>query len=129
MATLSTGQTRDQLLRSVAQLYGQVRTDWNQCFVIDCSEKGEWCSSAVAATCDPLSITSLVARKLLGASFILVRMCAGKPLLHSVVPVPYFWSPILPVYKNFLDPKPFWISVFLKPEPDYPKLFENLPYV
>ena len=21
----------------VAQLYGQVRTDWNQCFVIDCS--------------------------------------------------------------------------------------------
>jgi len=25
------------LLRPVAQLYGQVRTDWNQCFVIDCS--------------------------------------------------------------------------------------------
>jgi len=24
-------------LRPVAQLYGQVRTDWNQCFVIDCS--------------------------------------------------------------------------------------------
>ena len=25
------------LLRPVAQLYGQVRADWNQCFVIDCS--------------------------------------------------------------------------------------------
>ena len=25
------------LLRLVAQLYGQERTDWNQCFVIDCS--------------------------------------------------------------------------------------------
>ena len=25
------------LLRPVAQLYGQVCTDWNQCFVIDCS--------------------------------------------------------------------------------------------
>ena len=25
------------LLWPVAQLYGQVRTDWNQCFVIDCS--------------------------------------------------------------------------------------------
>ena len=25
------------LLQPVAQLYGQVRTDWNQCFVIDCS--------------------------------------------------------------------------------------------
>ena len=25
------------LLRPVAQLYGQVRTDWNQCIVIDCS--------------------------------------------------------------------------------------------
>jgi len=23
------------LLRPVAQLYGQVRTDWNQCFIID----------------------------------------------------------------------------------------------
>jgi len=44
--------------------------------------EGEWCSSAVAATCDALSITSLVARKLLGASFTLVRKCAGKPLLH-----------------------------------------------
>ena len=26
-----------ELLRPVAQLCGQVRTDWNQCFVIDCS--------------------------------------------------------------------------------------------
>ena len=26
-----------EVLRPVAQLYGQVRTDWNQCFVIDCS--------------------------------------------------------------------------------------------
>ena len=26
-----------QVLQPVAQLYGQVRTDWNQCFVIDCS--------------------------------------------------------------------------------------------
>ena len=42
------------------------------------------CSSAVAATCDALSITSLVARKLLGASFSLVRMCAGKPLLQTL---------------------------------------------
>ena len=25
------------VLRPVAQLYGQVRTDWSQCFVIDCS--------------------------------------------------------------------------------------------
>jgi len=25
------------VLRPVAQLYGQARTDWNQCFVIDCS--------------------------------------------------------------------------------------------
>jgi len=25
------------MLRPVAQLYGQVRTDWNLCFVIDCS--------------------------------------------------------------------------------------------
>jgi len=25
------------VLRSVAQVYGQVRTDWKQCFVIDCS--------------------------------------------------------------------------------------------
>ena len=25
------------VLRPVAQLYGQVRTDWNQCFAIDCS--------------------------------------------------------------------------------------------
>jgi len=40
------------------------------------------CSSAVAATCDALSITSLVARKLLEASFRLVRKGAGKPLLH-----------------------------------------------
>ena len=40
------------------------------------------CSSAVAATCDALSITSLVARKLQGASFSLVRKCAGKPLLQ-----------------------------------------------
>jgi len=40
------------------------------------------CSSAVAATCDALSTTSLVARKLLGASFSLVRKCAGKPLLQ-----------------------------------------------
>jgi len=39
-------------------------------------------SCAVAATCDALSITSLVARKLLGASFSLVRNCAGKPLLQ-----------------------------------------------
>jgi len=29
--------TQKALLRPVAQLYGQVRTDWNQCFVIDCS--------------------------------------------------------------------------------------------
>jgi len=36
----------------------------------------------VAATCDALSITSLVARKLLGASFSLVRKRAGKLLLH-----------------------------------------------
>jgi len=42
------------------------------------------CSSAVAAICDALSITSLVARKLLGASFSLVRKCAGKPLLVEV---------------------------------------------
>jgi len=41
------------------------------------------CSSAVAATCDALSITSLVARKLLGASFSLVRKCVGKPLLQK----------------------------------------------
>jgi len=40
------------------------------------------CSSAVAATCDALSIISLVARKLPGASFSLVRKGAGKPLLH-----------------------------------------------
>ena len=40
------------------------------------------CSSAVAATCDALSITSLVARKLMGTSFSLVRKCAGTPLLH-----------------------------------------------
>jgi len=38
--------------------------------------------AAMAATCDALSITSLVARKLLGASFSLVRKCAGKTLLH-----------------------------------------------
>ena len=38
--------------------------------------------SATAATCDALSITPLVARKLLGASFSLVRKCAGKPLLQ-----------------------------------------------
>ena len=36
----------------------------------------------MAATCDALSITSLVARKLLGASFSLVRKGAGKPLLQ-----------------------------------------------
>jgi len=36
----------------------------------------------VAATCDALSITSLVARKLLGASFSLVRKRAGNPLLQ-----------------------------------------------
>ena len=36
----------------------------------------------MAATCDALSITSLVARKLLGTSFSLVRKCAGKPLLQ-----------------------------------------------
>jgi len=41
-----------------------------------------FCSSAVAATCDALSITSLVARKLLGVTFSLVRKGAGKPLLH-----------------------------------------------
>jgi len=39
--------------------------------------------SALAATCDALSITSLVAQKLLGASFSLARKCAGKPLLHG----------------------------------------------
>ena len=34
-----TNRQRKQLilLRPVAQLYGQVRTDWNQCFEIDCS--------------------------------------------------------------------------------------------
>jgi len=31
------GSHTKQLLRPVAQLYGQVRMDWNQCFVIDCS--------------------------------------------------------------------------------------------
>ena len=31
------GGLLDPLLRPVAQLYGQVRTDWNQCFVMDCS--------------------------------------------------------------------------------------------
>jgi len=32
------GHSKDKrVLRPVAQLYGQVRTDWNQCFVIDCS--------------------------------------------------------------------------------------------
>jgi len=36
----------------------------------------------VAATCDVLSITSLVARKLLGAPFSLVRKYAGTPLLQ-----------------------------------------------
>jgi len=36
----------------------------------------------VAATCDALSITSLVARKLQEASFSLVRKGAGKPLLQ-----------------------------------------------
>ena len=41
----------------------------------------------MAATCDALSITSLVARKLLGVSFSLVRKGAGKPLLHSVCSV------------------------------------------
>jgi len=41
-----------------------------------------FCSSAVAATCDALRVTTLVARKLRGASFSLVRKCAGKPLLH-----------------------------------------------
>jgi len=45
------------------------------------------CSSAVAATCDALSITSLVARKLLGAPFSLVRKCAGKPLLQILCPL------------------------------------------
>ena len=40
------------------------------------------CSSAVAAACNALSTTSLVARKLLGASFSLVRKCTGKPLLQ-----------------------------------------------
>ena len=30
-------QCRLVLLRPVAQLYGQVRTDWKQCIVIDCS--------------------------------------------------------------------------------------------
>ena len=43
-----------------------------------------YCSSAVAATCDALSITSIVARKLLGASFSLVRKCAGKPFLQYI---------------------------------------------
>jgi len=28
---------RKTVLRPVAQLYGHVRTDWNRCFVIDCS--------------------------------------------------------------------------------------------
>ena len=36
----------------------------------------------MAATCDVLSITSLVARKLLGAPFSLVRKYAGTPLLQ-----------------------------------------------
>jgi len=31
------GRVIMMLLRPVAQLYGQVRTDWNQCIVIDCS--------------------------------------------------------------------------------------------
>ena len=35
----------------------------------------------------------------------------------------------MPVDKNVLDPDPVWISVFLKPEAEYPKLFENLLYV
>jgi len=48
-------------------------------------EQDSKCSSGVAATCDALSITSLVARKLLGAPFSLVRKCAGKPLLHKSV--------------------------------------------
>ena len=38
------------------------------------------CSSAVAATCGALSMTSPVAQKLLGAPFGLVLECAGKPL-------------------------------------------------
>ena len=54
-----------------------------------------WCSSVVAATCDALSITSLVARKLLGASFSLVRKCAGKPLLH--------WHKRQITRNNFMD--------------------------
>ena len=37
----------------------------------------------MAATCDALSITSLVARKLLGASFSLVLKGAGKSLLQG----------------------------------------------
>ena len=43
---------------------------------------GSLCISAVAATCDALSITFLVAGKLMGAPFSLVRKCAGKPLLQ-----------------------------------------------
>jgi len=50
----------------------------------------------VAATCDALSITSLVARKLLGTSFSLVRKCAGKPLLQLFKPSTD--SASLPVY-------------------------------
>jgi len=43
----------------------------------------------------------------------------------SVVPEPDFWSPIRKNYKIFLDPEPDWISFLLKPDPDYPKRFEQ----
>jgi len=52
--------------------------------ILDCTTITK-CSSTVAATFGELSITSAVARKLLGASFSLVRKCAGKPLLYKLI--------------------------------------------
>ena len=78
---------------SCAKAYGP-RTSESTRSAATAWEKGEWCSSAVVATCDALSITSLVARKLLGASFSLVRRqaasstgpyCVNQSLSHTYI--------------------------------------------
>jgi len=48
---------------------------------------------------------------------------SGRAVDSSVVQDPDFWSPILPDYKNFLDPD--WILYLLNPDLDYPRWFEK----
>jgi len=77
---------------------------------------------------DPVLILPKLASVLVQSDPVLIRAHLWKEPKPAGSD-PDFWSPILVDYENFLEPEPDWISVLLKPDPDYPKLFENLRYV